>query len=290
MNIKNVQNRQNERVKEHDEKTHSNLPDLVKRELFGVGITNERKENILKYIINSVQKSAKPYYIVTPNPEMIVFASKNNWFKNILNNAKIALPDGVGVVAGGSFLGKPFTERFTGVELVKMLCERLNDQPITVGFLGGGPNVAEMAAECLKCRYPNLKVGFVGQEWFEDALAQIEKKNEERKMKKDTASKANHSSSVFFHSSVDILFVAFGAPKQEVWMAEHLGTIPVKVMVGVGGAFDYISGKVPRAPKVLRVLGLEWLFRLIIQPWRWRRQLALIEFVGMVLKEKLKKQ
>lgn len=87
---------------------------------------------------------------------------------------------------------------------------------------------------------------------------------------------------------VDILFVAFGSPKQELWIAKNLKNIPATVSIGVGGAFDFVSGKVPRSPKILRKLGLEWLFRLIIQPWRIKRQLSLITFVFLVLKEKIK--
>ena len=86
---------------------------------------------------------------------------------------------------------------------------------------------------------------------------------------------------------VDILFVAFGSPKQEIWIADNLNKIPAKVVVGVGGSFDFISGKVPRAPKFVRNLGLEWLFRLIIQPWRIKRQLSLLEFIYLVIREKL---
>jgi N-acetylglucosaminyldiphosphoundecaprenol N-acetyl-beta-D-mannosaminyltransferase len=89
------------------------------------------------------------------------------------------------------------------------------------------------------------------------------------------------------NNSIDILFVAFGAPKQEFWINENLDKIPVKVAIGVGGAFDYISNKIPRAPTLVRNIGLEWLFRLAVQPWRLKRQLSLLQFVVLVLKEKL---
>lgn len=87
---------------------------------------------------------------------------------------------------------------------------------------------------------------------------------------------------------IDILFVAFGAPKQEFWISENLEKLPVKIAVGVGGAFDYISGKTPRAPGFIRNIGLEWLFRLIVQPWRIKRQVALLEFAWLVIKQKLR--
>ncbi|HSW97175.1 MAG TPA: WecB/TagA/CpsF family glycosyltransferase, partial [Candidatus Saccharimonadales bacterium] len=90
--------------------------------------------------------------------------------------------------------------------------------------------------------------------------------------------------------SCDILFVAFGFPKQEEWMFTNLSKVNVTVMMGVGGAFDYISGRVPRAPLWVQKLGFEWLFRLVRQPWRWKRQLALLEFIWLVMKEKMKKK
>lgn len=93
----------------------------------------------------------------------------------------------------------------------------------------------------------------------------------------------------FNNETIDILFVAFGAPKQEFWISEYLEKIPVKIAIGVGGAFDYISGKTPRAPLFLQNIGLEWLFRLIMQPWRIKRQLSLLQFIWLVIKEKLSK-
>lgn len=240
--------------------TYSQIDIPVKKKLLGVGITNETRENILEFILKTLKNTTKPYYIVTPNPEMIVLAHHNNDFKSVLNNATIALNDGVGLGFGARILGMSLHARFTGVEFVEKTCEKVANWPITVGFLGAGPRVAEITAECLKKKYPGLHVAFAQEEW----------PHEKNKQKK-----------------IDILFIAFGFPKQEFWMDHNVGKIPVKVMVGVGGAFDYISGKVPRAPRVVRSLGFEWLFRLVIQPWRFKRQLGLFEFVWMIIKEKL---
>lgn len=273
-------------------KTYSNLQDLPKKMILGIGVTDETKENILEYILKSLQNLTKPYYIVTPNPEIIVAANKNNDLKNVLNNANLALNDGVGVGLAAQIMGISLKERFTGVELVEKVCEKSNDWPITVGFLGAGPNVAEKTAECLKSRYPKLRVGFIGTEWHKENVVLGKKYVVTSNLykAKDKKKKILHTSYDILDTDViDILFVAFGAPKQEFWMAEHVGRIPVKVMVGVGGAFDQIAGVVPRASKLVRRLGFEWLFRLIIQPWRWKRQLALIEFLGMVLQERFRK-
>lgn len=274
--------------------------------LLGVGITNTSQKNILEFILENLKTGSKKYYIVTPNPEILVFASKNKEFKNILNNARLALPDGTGVIWAGKILGKNFKERVTGTDLVKNLCKIVSKQPITVGFLGGGPKIAEKTAECLSMEYPGLKVVFVASEWSIISSAEVANKNflgqqadatqSVHQLKPRSAASENFVGSphqriredrfLEQRKPIDILFVAFGFPKQEIWMSENLPKLPVKVMVGVGGAFDYISGKVPRAPLWVQKAGFEWLYRLIRQPWRLKRQLALVEFIYLVLKEK----
>ncbi len=228
--------------------------------LFGVGFTNAKEHDILEFIVTGLRKSTEKYYVVTPNPEILVIADKDPRYKTVLNNAKLALPDGIGVMIAGKILGRPLKERIHGVDLVENLCREVSNWPITVGFLGAGPRVAEQAAECLQKRYSKLSVGLVAKEWSKGL--------EDKK--------------------IDILFVAFGSPKQEMWIADNLKTLPVKVVIGVGGAFDFISGNVVRAPRFIRSLGLEWLFRLIIQPWRIKRQLSLTKFIYLVIKEKIR--
>lgn len=235
---------------------------MVKKNILGVGITDATQQEILEYILQSLKNKDEKYYIVTPNPEILVYATHHPDFKYILNNARLGLCDGTGVIWAGKILGKNFKERVTGTDLMENLCKVVSKQPITVGFLGGGQKIAEAAAECLKQKYSGLKVAFASPEW-PNKLPRL---------------------------PIDILFVAFGHPKQEEWMSKHIGKVPVKVMMGVGGAFDYISGRVPRAPKLLQNVGLEWLFRLCLQPWRLKRQLALIEFIFLVLKEKLRRK
>jgi N-acetylglucosaminyldiphosphoundecaprenol N-acetyl-beta-D-mannosaminyltransferase len=226
--------------------------------LLGVGFSNANNREVLEFIITGLEKQSEKYYVVTPNPELLVIANKDSGYREVLNNAKLALIDGIGVVLAGKLLGKPLKERVHGVDLVEMLCSEVSKKPITVGFLGAGPSVAVKTAECLQKKYQGLKISMVSEEW-----------SEELKSKK-----------------TDILFVAFGSPKQEIWISENLNQLPVKVVIGVGGAFDFISGNVRRAPMFMRKLGLEWLFRLIIQPWRIKRQLKLFIFIYLVLREK----
>ncbi|MBI4089219.1 MAG: WecB/TagA/CpsF family glycosyltransferase [Candidatus Levybacteria bacterium] len=287
---------------------------IVKNDILGVGIVNATKKEILEYIIKSLEFFKKKYYIVTPNPEFLVLSSKNLEFKNILNKANLALADGIGVIIAAKFLGKPLKGRLTGVELLESLCKEVSEKPITVGFLGGGDGVAEKTAECLRLKHPNLKIVFVGKEWpnvnlsfrqprvsddvqsiargpaasFPPATARSQfsfRKNSLRGV--GSPSSGITPRSKFMIPPIDILFVAFGAPKQEIWISENLDKIPVKIAVGVGGAFDYISGKMGRAPTWVQNIGFEWLYRLIRQPWRIKRQFSLLEFIFLVLKEKL---
>ncbi|MCL5432813.1 MAG: WecB/TagA/CpsF family glycosyltransferase [Patescibacteria group bacterium] len=280
---------------------------LVKNFLLGTGITNASKEQILEYLVKGLKQPSQNYYIVTPNPEILVYANKHKEFQKILNNARLALPDGIGVKWAGKLLGRKFKQKITGVDFMKNVCEKIAEKPITVGLMGGRDGVAERTAECLRKKYPGLRIGFVGEEWdtgrsshySDDARKAFSKPNNitrslnESRLQKESNRKVGAVST--FSSSengqstgIDILFVAYGFPKQEIWMSENIDKLPVKVMMGVGGAFDYISGKVPRAPKWVQKIGLEWFYRLIRQPWRLKRQIALLEFVYLVLKERLK--
>jgi N-acetylglucosaminyldiphosphoundecaprenol N-acetyl-beta-D-mannosaminyltransferase len=282
---------------------------IGKKTILGVGITDATRNEVLEYIIKNLQNFKKKLFIVTPNPEFLVLAHKNTDFKNILNKSDLASPDGIGILMAAKFVGEPLKERFTGVDLMESLCREVAEKPITVGFLGGRAGVAEKTADCLLKKYPGLKVAFVGEEWPSGDFARQPRILEGPHLSNRGPVKSNpsHQGSSFASlrvhavgspssfatpddkNQIDILFVAFGAPKQEFWINENLDKIPVKVAIGVGGAFDYISNKIPRAPTLVRSIGLEWLFRLAIQPWRLKRQLALIKFILLVFKEKLNK-
>ena len=238
-----------------------------KKKILGIGFTNAREDEVLEYILLGLENDRQKYFIVTPNPEILVLARNDTNYKKILNSAKIALPDGIGVMIAGKLLNKELKEKITGVDLVESICRAVEEKPITVGFLGAGPAVAEQTAECLRRKLPNLKVVFAARGDPDDKTVSIIKDSKKE---------------------IDILFVAFGSPKQEIWIYENLEKLPVKVVIGVGGAFDFISGKVKRAPAFIRNMGFEWLFRLIYQPWRAKRQFALVEFIFLVLQERFK--
>lgn len=228
-------------------------------EILKIKFSTDTKEDILEYIIAKLSKSMQKTVIVTPNPELVVLAHHNPQYKSVLNSAHISLPDGVGVVWASRLLEKEVRGRIAGVDFMKSLCEKVSKQPVTVGLFGGREDVAERAADCLRKTYPSLQVSY-----------------------------ASHlpPTNYKLQPKIDILFVALGSPKQEQWIHDHLEELPVKVVMGVGGSFDMISGKVRRSPRIFQQLGLEWFWRLMIQPWRIKRQLKLIEFVWLVLREK----
>ncbi len=262
---------------------------LKKTSILGVGITNEKEDRILEYLLLSLNNHITKYYIVTPNPEILVYAYNHSSYRKILNEARIALPDGAGVFLGSALIGNPLKERITGVDFMGEVCERSRNQLVKVGFLGGRHGVAEKTAECLMSKYPWLNVVFVAEEWSEagfikQPVSGIKYKVSSMENKK---SKGILNTKYLIHNTdIDILFVGFGHPKQEEWIYKNLNRLPVKIAMGVGGAFDYISGQIDRAPFMIRAIGFEWLYRLIREPWRWRRQLALPKFVWLVIKEK----
>ncbi|MDO8335480.1 MAG: WecB/TagA/CpsF family glycosyltransferase [Candidatus Saccharibacteria bacterium] len=256
---------------------------LPSTKILGTKITTASKLEILEYIFNSIEKKNQKSYVVTPNPEILVYATRSRAYQEVLNKATVSLPDGIGVLLAGKMLKNGIKTRIAGIDLMWELVSECAKRGLSIGLLGGRDAVAERVAHCLREKYPDLIVNFVGEEWpnmNKDSRLKI-KRNKEDNFNSESI---NHKSLVINH--IDILFVAFGAPKQEEWIAANLPNIDASVAMGVGGAFDYISGKVPRAPEVLRKIGMEWAFRLARQPWRAKRQLALLVFVAKVLKEK----
>lgn len=255
------------------------MKELASTSLFGVSITTETESNILKYILENLRAKHDKGMIFTPNPEIIMFARSHPEFRKILNEAKVNLPDGVGVTTALKFLGVSLNGRITGVDLVEKICKAVSEynsslskdlkKPLSVGFFGGRANVAKVTAECLQKKYSGLDISYADSKWDQVKIRQA----------------SLFATQKVEGNTIDILFVAMGFPRQEKWISENIDKIPVTMAMGVGGAFDFIGGFVPRAPKFLRTIGLEWFFRLFIQPWRIKRQVQLIPFVLLVLGE-----
>ncbi len=211
--------------------------------------------------------SGNGHYVVTPNPEFVVRAWSDSHFRNILNYADLSIPDGIGLIWAGKILGTPFSERVAGADFGEALVGLAAESGQSVFFLGGRGDVAKLAAENLQKKYPTLIVaGFHSGE----ASEQGDEENRSR----------------IGDSHIGLLLVAYGHPKQEYWIERNLPKLNIGLAMGVGGSFDFWSGDTPRAPRWVRRAGLEWLFRLIRQPWRLKRQLALITFIYLVLKQR----
>lgn len=232
----------------------------MKKTVLGIKVDDVTEEEALAVVEQLLKKPGK-HYIVTPNPEFIVAAQQDPVFTKILNGADLSIPDGIGL----KLVGK-VKNRLAGIDLMEKMIDLAAREDYSVGLLGARGDTAEKAAQVLKTKYPSLKISLAesGGEVGEVGS-------------RPTAS--NNSI-----PPTDILFVAFGHGKQEQWMADNLSQVPVKLAMGVGGSFDLISGKLPRAPGWVRIVGLEWLFRLILQPWRIKRQLALIKFLWLVMR------
>jgi N-acetylglucosaminyldiphosphoundecaprenol N-acetyl-beta-D-mannosaminyltransferase len=200
-----------------------------------------------------------PHHIVTVNPEFIMTAGENAEFRDVLNAADLAIPDGMGIVHAARVLGKPIRERVTGVDLVERFAGVAAARGYRLFLLGASPGIAERAAAVLADAWPGLVVAGT----YAGSPDPCEEEKICRMIRK---------------AHPDVLLVAYGSPKQDLWIARTRERVRVPVSMGVGGAFDYIAGVVNRAPVWVQNLGLEWSFRLMNQPERWRRMLALPRF------------
>ena len=209
---------------------------------------------ITKELIENSNKSCK--VIVAPNTEFIMMAQKDEEFYNILRGADLATPDSVGVMIGGKLQKKPFKQRIPGQMYFRKVLEVGEKEGWTFYLLGGKGDVPALAAENVKKIYPNLKIVGYHEGFFEND-------SEEVVIKEINELKPN------------VLFVAMGAPIQEKWIANHKHELKVDVAAGQGGTFDYEAGRIQRAPVVFQKLGIEWLWRLILQPSRFFRMIVL---------------
>jgi len=247
-------------------------------EILRVGVSGASEIQVLENLgrILGLKRKKRPILVVTPNSEQVVQAQQDDVFRSILNKSDLALPDGVGIVLASrllkiaGFKEKSIKKRVSGVDVMEKLCKVVSEKGLKVFLLGGKGGVAELAAQRLKKRYSGLQVkAFAGSQAVE----------------KETREELGESLARVNGFNTDVLFVGFGAPMQEKWVWENLDKLRVKVVMVVGGSFDVIAGNVRRAPKWMRAVGLEWLWRLTQEPWRWRRQLRLLKFWRLVLKE-----
>ncbi len=261
-------------------------------EILGVRIDKLTMEQALQKV-EGFLTDGQQHYIVTPNPEFLVLARKDRRFRRILNQADLAVPDGVGLVFASWFLGQPLKRRVAGTDLMEKICQRAALRGWSVFLLGDREDgLVEKTTGQLRKKYPGLKIDGCSFERGAFNYRNLEGLSQ-RVAFSDTSSLGEgvvRKGNPFIAEGrpVDILFIASGAPKQERWIAQNLAKLPsVKLAMGVGGAFNFISGRVRRAPRFLRAIGLEWLWRLAGQPWRIGRIFrAVVVFPWLVVRSR----
>jgi N-acetylglucosaminyldiphosphoundecaprenol N-acetyl-beta-D-mannosaminyltransferase len=207
-------------------------------------------------------------FIITANPEIVMYAQQDKQYQRIMESADYITADGIGIVKAASYLGHPLPERVTGFELMHKLLGAANQNKKKIYLLGAKEEVLLQTVNVIKKSYPNIEItgyhhGFF--DWNDPSIV------DEIKSKRP-----------------DLVFVALGFPRQEKWISEHLKFFDKGIFVGIGGSFDVLSGNIKRAPIAWQRLNIEWLYRLIQQPSRWKRMLALPKFALKVIVAKSK--
>lgn len=233
--------------------------------ILGVPFSTRSFHETVTDLVERIKKGQRTH-VVTANPEVVILARENASYQHILDQAYV-VPDGIGIIYAAKWSNLPIRERITGIELLEAMMRMADQYGWKVYLLGASPDVNQLAAEQLASRYSNASIVGHRDGYFQ--------KDDETHIVKEISEQKPH-----------LLFVALGAPRQEQWIAKYWEDLQVPLVMGVGGSFDVLAGKVKRAPWVWQRVHLEWLYRLLSQPSRWKRQLAIPQFVFSVLWEK----
>lgn len=238
----------------------------------GIEIDKYSFEEVVEKIVSHALAKGVPEYVVTPNARHILSLQEDADFRDIYERAFLVVPDGVSLLWAAKFLQTPLNGRVNGTDLFEKLCAIASEKGLKIFLLGGRPGAAEKAQETLQNRHPNLKIvgTYCPDYGFENRLQELELIN-----------------SKIQTSAPDLLFVGLGAPKQEKWIANNYLSLEVPVSIGIGVSFELVADMVSRAPVWMQKAGLEWLFRLIVEPQRlWKRYiLGNPAFIWLVLKQ-----
>lgn len=215
--------------------------------------------------INSFIKSQNFHTVFTPNPEFIMNTRTDSGFKEILNNGNLIIADGSGIVLASRILEGKKIQRVTGFDTVMNLFKLGSDGLISFYILAGGEGVASLAKKNLQEMYPNIKIlGTHNGYFWKNNIEEQQVIDEINTLKPD------------------VLFVGMGSPRQEKWIYKNRNNLNAKVAMGIGGCFDIIAGNLKRAPKIFQKLGIEWIYRFILEPSRYKRILKLFRF-GLIV-------
>ncbi len=236
--------------------------------IYGVPFSKLGMDDTVQYLADRIDNGQQTH-VITANPIMVMTAKENPEYLQMMKRADIIVPDGAGVVWAAAKCGQPVAERVTGIDLMARLFEQGEKRKWKVFLLGTSQEVIDTAAEKLQLQYPQVKIvgtrnGFFGANEDAEVIDQIRK------------------------LEPHLLFVARGADTQEPWIVKYRYELGVPLIMGVGGSFDVLSGKLKRAPQFMQTLKLEWLFRLLQEPKRFGRMLVLPKFMMHVLRDKEK--
>ncbi len=235
--------------------------------ILGIPFINLHKNEFVDLIHSHIKKEEKTF-IVTANPEIVMKANEDSQYMDVIQQATYVTPDGIGVVKAAKLLGSPLPERIAGYDLMLDLLKLANEHRYSIYLLGATANVLEKAKENIAARYPKVRIigsnhGFF--DWDNNQIA--------------------HEVQTL---QPDLTFVALGMPRQELWIGEQISHFQKGIFMGVGGSFDVLAGAVERAPEFWQKANLEWFYRLMKQPSRWRRMIALPRFVCKIIGQKVK--
>jgi N-acetylglucosaminyldiphosphoundecaprenol N-acetyl-beta-D-mannosaminyltransferase len=229
----------------------------MKETILGVDVSTDNYDSLTSKLLKKIDNREKAF-IVAINPEKIIKAQDDPSLMQLLNSADFQIPDGIGVILASKFKGGQIRERVTGIDMMLKLCETAAKHEKKIFLYGGKPGRADEAKVKLEEMYPGIQIA--------GTLHGYEK---DQQVVRDAINQ----------SQADIIFVAMGSPAQENWIIANKEVLHPSVYQGVGGSFDVISGKIERAPESFQKLGLEWLYRLMKEPWRIKRQAVLPLFL-----------
>ena len=237
---------------------------MKKESYFGVDVSPLSYEEILADVEERMKQNKKST-IIAVNPEKVMAAEKNAQLRELINNSTYGIPDGVGILLASKLKKGSITSRVTGVDMMDRLLQFAAEKGYRVFLYGAKEEVVSVAKQKIEEKYPKINISGYENGYVQDPEIVVNKINE---------------------AKADLLFVAMGSPKQELWIREHMDQVSAKVFQGVGGSFDVFAGHVKRAPAFYRKLGLEWFYRLMKEPQRFKRQLALPKFLMRVIRSK----
>jgi len=236
--------------------------------IYGIPVSKMNMQQTVEHLTRVVE-SRTPSQVITANPIMVMAALENPEYMDMMKKAELIVPDGTGLVWAAQYVGTPVAERVPGIDLMHQLFRVGERKGWKVYLLGAAPEVVQTAAKRIRELYPRLEIAGVRDGYFRE--------EQDEEVVREVS-----------QSGADILLVARSADKQEPWIGKYKSRLGVPVMMGVGGSFDILAGKLRRAPVLFQKLRLEWFYRLLQEPSRYKRMLVLPKFAWKVIREKEK--